>query len=204
MSSKIAISFLNTDTDAELIVASGRIISSMTGNASYPTPTPALADVGTARNDFIAAVNGLDGSSGAVATRDQKRGVLVSLLRDLALYVQQTCKGDMVVLLSSGHTPQKQRQPVGQLSAPLNLRLRRPELSGQLKARCDVVAKASTYQWRYATSLTPTSFTQTDPTTAASTTLENLTPGTVYVVQVRAIGSQGPSDWSDPAMLMAV
>ena len=130
--------------------------------------------------------------------------MLVSLLRDLALYVQQTCKGDMVVLLSSGHTPQKQRQPAGQLSAPLNLRLRRPELSGQLKARGDVVAKASAYQWRYATSLTPTSFTQTDPTTAASTTLENLTPGTVYVVQVRAIGSQGPSDWSDAAMLMAV
>lgn len=44
MSSKIAISFLNTDTDAELIVDSGRIISSMTGNASYPKPTSALAD----------------------------------------------------------------------------------------------------------------------------------------------------------------
>jgi hypothetical protein len=43
-----------------------------------------------------------------------------------------------------------------------------------------------------------------DPTTSASITFEGLTPGTTYVVQTRAIGSAGPSDWSDPAVLMAV
>jgi hypothetical protein len=204
MIAKVSISFLTTDTDAELIVDSGRIISAMTGNAGYPTPTPTMAVVGAARNEFITAVNGLDGSSGAVATRDVKRDALTALLRDLSLYVQQTCAGDLTLLLSSGYTAQKQRQPAGQLSAPENLRLRRPELSGQLGARCNPNANAGSYQWRYATSAAPTVWTMADPTTSASTTLENLTPGTIYIVQVRAIGSAGPSDWSDPAMLMAV
>jgi hypothetical protein len=54
------------------------------------------------------------------------------------------------------------------------------------------------------TSADPTNWTLKDPTTGASITFENLTPGTLYVVQARAIGSAGPSDWSDPAVLMAV
>lgn len=204
MPAKVSTSFLTTDTDAELIVDSGRIISSMTGNASYPTPVPTLAVVGTARGNFQTALNALDGSAAATATKDQTREVLVGLLRDLALYVQQACAGDQIILLGSGYSAQKERQPAGQLAAPENLRLRRPELSGQLKARCNPVDNAASYQWRYATSAAPANWTMADPTTGANVTLENLTPGTVYIVQVRAIGSKGPSDWSDQAVLMAV
>src|SRR5205823_5774636 len=118
MIAKVSTSFLTTDTDAELIVDSGRIISSMTGNVNYPAPDPTLAEVGAARNEFITAVNGLDGSAAATATRDQKRAALVDLLRALALYVQMQCGGELPVLLSSGFTAQKQRQPAGQLAAP--------------------------------------------------------------------------------------
>ena len=187
-----------------MIVDSGRIISSLTGNASYPTPGPALAAIGTARKEFLTAVNDLNNGPGSTITRDEKRSALVDLLRELSIYVQAACKGDIVVLLTSGFNAQKSRQPAGQLPPPENLRLRRPELSGQLKARCAAVANAGSYQWRYATSLAPASWTEVAPTMAANVTLENLTPGTTYVVQVRAIGSQGPSDWSDPAMLMVV
>ena len=39
---------------------------------------------------------------------------------------------------------------------------------------------------------------------AAAKALAKLMPaGTQYIVQVRAIGTAGPSDWSDAAMLMA-
>jgi hypothetical protein len=38
----------------------------------------------------------------------------------------------------------------------------------------------------------------------SETKLNGLTAGTVYTVQVRAIGAAGPSDWSDPATLMVI
>src|SRR4051812_2313804 len=102
MIAKAAISFLSDDSDAELIVDSGRIVAAMTGNASYPTPNPTLTEVGAARTAFITAVNQMDGSPTATAARDGARGALVGLLRQLALYVQGACQNDLTVLLSSG------------------------------------------------------------------------------------------------------
>ena len=40
--------------------------------------------------------------------------------------------------------------------------------------------------------------------TGARKTLKGLVPDTVYTVEVRAIGTSGRSDWSDPAVLRAV
>jgi hypothetical protein len=41
-------------------------------------------------------------------------------------------------------------------------------------------------------------------TTAPRTAIKGLAAGTLNTVQVRAIGTAGPSDWSDPAMLMVI
>lgn len=207
MTVKVSTSFLTTDTDAELVVSTGRIIVAMTGNIHYPTPTPALPDIGTARGEFAAAVGALDGSEAAYVLRDQKRAALVDLMRALSLYVQQNCKNDLTILLSSGFLAQKvDRSAVTSLPAPENCRLRRPAISGQLKGLCVPVDGAVGYQWRIATSTTPTNFTLIEiPTTSASTTFDKLTPGVNYIVQVRAFSSGNiVSDWSDPAMLMCV
>jgi len=72
-----------------------------------------------------------------------------------------------------------------------------------MRALCGRVGSALTYQWRYASALTPTVWTQPDPVSAARFLLQNLTPGTQYIVQVRVFGTRGPSDWSGSAVLMA-
>ena len=201
---KVTTVFLTRSSDAVLIAASGRILEAMTGNAQYPAPVPALAGIVTARNAFVAAANAPKSGTLGVIARRQLRAQLVGLLRSLALYVQQTGNGDPVILLSSGYPLQKTRQPAGLLPAPLNLRLARGTISGQLNVRCNKVAQAGTYQWRYATAAAPTVWTLVDPTMAARVMLEGLAPGTQYVVQVRAVGTQGPSDWTGTASLMAV
>ncbi|HEY5298195.1 MAG TPA: fibronectin type III domain-containing protein, partial [Verrucomicrobiae bacterium] len=44
-----------------------------------------------------------------------------------------------------------------------------------------------------------------DSTQARQIAVENLTPGTTYVMQARAVGgSRGYSDWSDPVSHMAM
>jgi hypothetical protein len=201
---RIAIASLSRISNANLIAASERILVGMHGNANYPAPVPALADITAVHTSFVAAVSSGNGGALAIAVRRQQRTQLVALLRSLALYVQQTCNGDPAILLSSGYPVRRAPQPVGLLSAPANLRLARGKISGQLKVRCTAVVHAGSYQWRYATAAAPTTWTVLDPTVRASIVLDGLVAGTVYIVQVRAVGSQGPSDWSDVANLMVV
>jgi hypothetical protein len=203
MNAKVAINFLSIKKDADLVVASGRIVASMAGNAVYPLPKPTLAQVIAARDTYVAAVAVLDRGKLSVARRNGAREPLVQLLRELALYVQQASGGDREKLLASGYPVQKTRQPSSVPNPPQNLRLRPAKISGQMLARCDTLPSAKSYQWRYASATAPTTWLLQDPTTSASCTLEDLVPGTIYTVQVRAVSSKGVSEWSDGATLMA-
>jgi len=199
---KVSVGFITRSTDAILIVQIQRILVAMTGNAAYPSPTPAVATLASANTAFIAAVNAAHDSKVAKTVRRQQRTSLEALLRQLAQYVQTTCAGDLPTLLSSGYPAQRRQQPVGLLPSPQNLRLRRGQLGGTLDARCNRVPKAGAYHWRYAAATAPGTWLIADPTLAAYATLTGLVPGIQYTVQVRSIGSRGPSEWSDAATLM--
>ena len=201
---RVAVSFLHADSDAALIVASGRIVTSMTGNSAYPSPDPTLAGIIAARNSYVVAVNAAKGNTIAVAVRKQQRAALVALLRTLAHYVQVTSDGDLPTLLGSGYAAQRTRQPVGPLPAPANLRLARGKLSGQIVARCAKLARAGAYEWRFASVAAPTAWMATAATLAARTTIDNLVPGTSYIVESRAVGTAGPSNWSNAATSMVI
>src|SRR5258706_10558542 len=100
---KPSISFLNDDSDAQLISDVGSIITGLTGNPGYTTPAPGLPVVTTALNAFTTALADIDSAGGGVtltATNNDKRAGLVTLIRELASYVQVACKGDLTVLLS--------------------------------------------------------------------------------------------------------
>jgi hypothetical protein len=202
---KPAITFLSKNPDALLVVAIGRVITSMTGNATYPSPVPTLAVVTTAYDAYVQAVNTLDRGQSAQIRRNEARAVVTQLVRDLALYVQHTCQGGLGLLVSSGFPVQKGRGArLGVLDAPLSLRLLPGRISGQMRAQCNAVGSARSYQWRSATTQAPTAWTLSDPTTSSRTVLANLTPATSYVVQVRAVGTQGASNWSEVATLIAM
>jgi hypothetical protein len=115
------------------------------------------------------------------------------------------CNGDLTVLLSSGFPIQKpQHFPIGVLPAPANVTIALGELSGQLYASMPPVFGAAIYNWRLSAASAPTVVLQTAQTTAASNTFSGLTPGVIYVVQVNAVGTAGPSDWSSPVSKMVV
>jgi len=201
---KVAIGFLTKSKDADLVVASERIAVGMTGNAAYPDPNPTLATLIAARNTYVAAVNAAKGNSLGIVVRKQQRGSFTALLRDLAHYVQVASGGDLAILLSSGFPAQRHKKPVGALPAPANMRLKRGKTSGLLIARCNRVLQAGAYEWRYANIATPTAWVNLESTFAARVAIEGLTPGAQYTAQVRALGTAGPSDWSDTATLMVL
>jgi len=206
MITKPSISFLTTDSDPELIVDVGGILTGMTGNASYTTPSPTLPVVTAALTAFSDAETAALGDGVVLtATKKDKRADLAALVRDLASYVQVACKGDLTVLLSSGFPIQKpQRNPIGDLPAPVNLTVTLGSHTGELDAAVQPVSGAAVYNWRISTAANPSAVVQSAQTTAASNTFTGLTPGVVYNAEVNCIGATGPSDWSDPVSQMAV
>ena len=203
---KPSISFLNTDSDAQLVTDTENITTGLTGNLSYPTPAPPLATVTTAKNAFVTAVaDAMNGGTALTTIKNEKRAALVALLRQLASYVQVTCNGNLAVLLSSGFPPQKpNRTPIGVLQPPSSLTVTLGDRSGELFAIAAPVNGAAIYNWRVTTADAPNTVVQTDQTTAARTTFDNLTPGVVYNVECNVVGSAGPSDWTDPISQMVV
>jgi hypothetical protein len=201
---KVAIKFLGSDSDDSLVIAIGRILAAMAGNAVYPAPQPTLAVVGAARDAYVSAVLvAKDRSRTAILRRNQLRAAVVAQMRTLALYVQNACGGDPVKLASSGFPAQKGRGlRIGILPPPQNLRLTRSLTAGELRARCNTVAGAMAYQWRWSTAQAPTAWTTSDPVSTASFTIEGQAEGTACNVQVRVFSRSGPSDWSDVAVMV--
>jgi hypothetical protein len=72
-----------------LITFADGVVKAMTGNAYFPSPSPALTAVAAAVTDLQnAETAALARAKGAAATRNAKRAVLVSLLQQLRMYVQ--------------------------------------------------------------------------------------------------------------------
>ncbi len=203
---KPSISFLNEDSDAELLARVTAISTALDGNASYPTPAPTLAVLNAATTAFATAMaEAAGGGASLTAAKNERRAALVTLVRELASYVQVACKGDLAVLLTSGFPHQKpERQPVGELPPPANLQVKLGARSGQLTTKVDPVQGASIYNWRVTQSSSPDNAVQTRQTTAARHTFTGLTPGVIYSVEVNAFGTAGPSNWAGPAKQMVV
>ena len=175
------------------------------GQCSVPAPAPTLAKLTNAHDAFVAAMEANDGGAKAVLARDQAREVLEGVVWQLATYVQHACQGNRLVLLTSGFTAQRLpsagvAQP---LAPPTALKVRLGRASGQASVRCARVRSARLYQWRYATAQAPTVWTLGDTTSRIVSTLTGLVPATQYLMQVRALGKQGASDWSDNAAMVA-
>ena len=205
MNAKVSISFLTDDTDPQLITNAGTIVQVLTNNATYPTPTPTLAAVGTGLAAFTHAVSAAaEGGVPLTLAKNDARTALTGLLRELSSYVQLTCKGDLAKLLTSGFPVQKAvRTPVGILPPP-SVTVKLGRKSGDLAAKAVPMAGAAVYNWRVTTATSPTAPVLTTQTTAASNTFSGLVPGVVYQVTANAVSSGGTSDWSDPATQMVV
>jgi hypothetical protein len=192
-------------SDAELDNFTEDVINGLTGNASFPQPLVSMADLTAALTTFRGAMSAAAlGGKQDTAAKNAARDVLQNLLRSLAAYVQGVAGNDLAMLLSSGFeaaTNGKGTQVT--LPKPVVLALEN-EQSTKLALRLQPVPTARAYEVRINNGTSGWQvvgiFTQ-----ARKIILENLTPGTTYTVQARAIGgSTGSSDWSDPSSHMSL
>ena len=190
--------------DANLVTKVDAIIDSMTGNENFPTPTPAISAVQAAATAFQEALAlAVGGGVLKTAEKNAAREALLSVLRNLALYVQQNCRDDVAILLSSGFDARKTPVPAGVLPAPSGATLMNSPLSGVLDFRAKPVVNASAYEGQRTTDVNKDdAWENVGVFTSARFTLADLKPGTIHWARSRAIGAAGPRAWSDAVSAM--
>jgi hypothetical protein len=190
-------------SDGDLSAFAENIVTQLTGNASFPTPLISVDSLKSALATYRTALAAAaDGGKQSIAAKNAGRRVLEGLLRQEAAYVQSIASNDLKMLLSSGFNSISVKKASSPLDKPV-IDVIENEATTQLKVRLQSVDNARAYEVRmsYGTNGWQAAgvFAQ-----AKRIVLTNLTPGTVYNVQARAIGgSTGYSDWSDPVSHMA-
>src|SRR5208282_1190724 len=136
MKIKPAIGWLNTDSNEMLINDVSVVLKAQADNAAiYTTPSPPLAEIQLALDDFSTAVHLVNGGPVDTINRNNLRLVLTNQVRLLGSYVTVACKGSMPNLILSGFPPQKPKgQPVGPLPQPQGLTVAHGAQLGQLAA----------------------------------------------------------------------
>ena len=205
---RVQLGFTNAP-DQGLLDTTESVLTNLYGKPAYPTPPVTQAALTAARDAFLLAI-GVAAQGGTAATADKanKRDTLVGLLRQLAGYVQEKHGNNLATLLSSGFDAVSTNRAQQPLEKP-QIREILNGNSGQLIVRVGAVKNAKNYEVRYA-AVAPGG--APGPwqggglfSNSRSMPISGLTPGTNYMIEVRAIGgSTGYSDWSDPSSHMSM
>lgn len=196
-------------SDHSLEETATAVLSKLYGNTAYPTPPVTQAALQAALTAFSLAIAAANlGGPAETADKNNKREILIGLLRQLAGYVQENHGNDLATLLSSGFEAVSTNRTSTPLAKP-SIKDITNGMSTQLLVRVTPVANAKCYEVRYAL-IGPNG--APGPwqsgglhTSSRSMPVGGLTPGGNYQFQVRAIGgSTGYSDWSDPVSHMSL
>lgn len=185
-----------------LITYASRIVTAMTGNAAFPTPVPALSAVTAAITSLQnAEQSALARTKGAVATRNELRTALVSLLQHLKAYIQVTADANAEsatsIIESAGVAVKKMaaRKPRVFTAKPGGN-------SGTVELVTAAAARRASYEWQYSTDGGKTWVTQ-PVTIQAKTTVSGLTPGASVQFRYKPVTAKGgEGDWSQPVTLI--
>jgi hypothetical protein len=188
-------------SDADVLSRGTNVQTCMTGNANFPNPPVDLAALKTALDTFSALIaQALDGSKKVIAEKNKQRTAVIKMLRLLGRFVEVTCKDDMAIFETSGF----QAAPaIRSTTPPLTEKIRKVVHglnSGEITVWLKAVAKASSYEFRYAVANAGAATTWTTmplSNVKASIALKGLTPATTYLFQARALFKNTYTGWSD-------
>ena len=182
------------------------IVTQITGNANYTTPSPALATITGKANALETALGAQQTAQqiAKTATTNLETAVKAAdtAVNSLSNYVWETSGGDEAKIQTAGMSLRAPKTPTTSLAAPQNLNVTGGDSDGELDASWDRVNKAKTYEVQISDDPpTSTSWRAGDIASASKITLTGLTSGAKIWVRVRALGPKGlKSPWSDPAV----
>jgi hypothetical protein len=205
MSQVIAsLKFMKYNASKTLANARGVFIG-LSGNTGFGTlPAGALALLDTSIDKLEEDIgNTKTGGSAETAIQEAQRVLVNNQLHKLAIFCQENCNNDPTVFLTSGfklaHTTHTH--------SPLPKCVINSVANGsttQLIVEAAPMANAKSWEAQIWTGTNPPQYAERLKPTRKMT-LINLIPGTLYHIQMRALGgTTGFSDWSDPVSHMCM
>jgi hypothetical protein len=195
-------------SDDDVVSRVTAVVTGLTGNSHFLILPVDLVTLKADVESFHALiVEAQDGSRKVIAQRNKQREAVIKMLRLLARYVEITSDGDMAVFTSSGFVPASTTKlPPLPLPLPVIRSVTHGVLSGELVVQVEAIRKAVNYEIRYGTVINgaaPSSWTskviiRVKPPVG----IEGLAPGTIYAIQVRALGPLGYTAWTDSTTCM--
>lgn len=194
----------------EIVALAGAVYAKMSGNLNFPNPPVKMAELQEALDDCKTAnAAALDGGKRAIALRDKNMDRLCNMLRQLHNYVQHNCNNDPAIALTSGFSLAPDASPAPPTLSSVIRRIVEGLRSGELLITLVGNRDAAHFQLRWAPERLEGH--QEEWTIVALSGVQkpwlvsNLTPGTVYEFQVRALlkSTNRYTDWSDSVRWMA-
>jgi hypothetical protein len=185
-----------------LITYARSVVTRMTGNAAFPAPAPALTAVATAIDDLeVAEKAALARTKGAVANRNEKRAMLLGLLKQLRAYIQGIADADATngpaIIESAGIAVRRK----GTRKARVFVAKPGP-LSGVAKVIAASAGQRTSYEWEYSTDGGKT-WVEAPATMQAKTQIAGFVAGTTVQFRYRTVTAKaGQGDWSQAVQLL--
>jgi len=176
------------------------VINAMTGNASFPNPTPPLATVSADLAAYEAAeAQAVTRVKGAVVTRNAKYAALHADLTHLMGYAQQVADANpgsaQPLIEGAGFTIRKTA------SRPKSaIKVEPTGVPGSVKLAAKAVATRASYEWQYSTD--QKTWTNAPSSLQAKTVITGLTSGTTVYFRVRGVTKAGEGAYSQVVQLL--
>ncbi len=171
------------------------IIASLTGNLNFTNPKVTLLDMIALGNALEAAIEeAANGSREARILRDNLVFEAREMLKVQADYVRSECNGDKLKLASSGFELVKDREPVGKVGIPGNVKAFTGQAPGELEFSWRSVHGAHGYNMEKAVVDDKGNLTWSFLafTTRTRNFLNGLDSHELYSLRVCAVGVNGP------------
>ncbi len=191
-------------TVTEKIAKGRQIVTAMTNNASFPTPTPSLNEVTAALDELSQAYALVQAAKSEVTTRvvtQENAGTkLDQVLTQLAGYVESVAGRNDTLITSAGMETKSSPSSPTLPSVPQAVSASAGEHEGEINLFWKAVPNARSYTIESSQDpATASSWTHVGIATSASKLIANLTSGKRYWFRVAAVSAGGQSGWSEHA-----
>jgi hypothetical protein len=176
------------------------VINAMTGNASFPNPSPPLATLSADLAAYEASeAQVVTRVKGAAVTRNAKYTVLHTDLEHEMAYVQQVADANAAnaqsIIESAGFTIRKNA-----LHPKAPVKVEAGAVPGSVKLVAKAVDHRASYEWQFSTD--QKTWTNAPTTLQAKTVITGLTSGTVTYFRVRGVTKAGEGPYSQIVQML--